>query len=1193
MANDTSGIMALPAMDQQQGPGPAAQGPEAQMVFDSMRQNLSPKEISDELLSAGAQADPQAVAEFRAELEELDVPPEILDLINQLVDEALANPENYEQIRQKYLAQGVSEDMLPEQFEPEFFAALNIAVDQLRGEPAGPQAFAKGGIAELKPVAQAIASYGRNGDTMLAHITPAEARMLRQRGGSGTINPVTGLPEFANIFSKIASAGKKFLRSTAGRMITTIALGALLGPAAAAAMGVGAGTAAGVAISGFVGSAGSTLLAGGSARDALKAGATSALLAGAGAALFTDMPLTGKATMTPGEAFQTQVGRAANVFEPPTTVTFPEGGGPTLPSAPELPTQATLPGSSVAETYPVRAGEPMYNLLPDSMGNAPAAMPGQAPATSNVAPQYRLSGQLDLGPGTRPPAQTIGREILAPEVGKTIPVPTAAPSTTAVPSVITVPPPVAVSPAQSALSGGTALDAQVAARSTVPTVSGSIKTIGEGLGLGQGPASWETLKQGVSDLFMPQGASQEAIRSKAIELQRSVAAQGGNIPYADAVKEVSKTMVPTALRSYGPMAAAGLGIMGLAGGFRSQPATESPLAALFGSGPGSANYLLASNPSQYFIQYLPGVGYVSGRPRFAEGGIVDVPAFAEGGKTLSTDEKMRLANALQYAQQNGTYAFFNGLVESMGVTEQDLLNNFPAISAANIAEARNRGALVPATETKRTASSSNSLSDARDINTRTQTDGGTGVSNTSTTSTSTASTAAAGKTLTDPQKYALADVLVEAQRTGNYAPFNAELQRLGLTQSDLLANFPNINLTGIQEHTGRGVVAPMYQGDVATGVRGLTEGQRTDLGNVFLKAQETGDYGEFNRLLGLYRLQPADLVKLYPNLSLQKIQQFQQEKPEAVSFPAPRVDQVFGVGTPAVTQVEVPSATLRTGQRPMDSRSEAIRQYLGGVGPGAKIESIVSAMDRADISPEQVADVMGMGYAPVQAQYFKAKNAMILGGYDVDPATGRRIPVAPAGGIAALPAAPQAQPYSGIMSGMMPLTPEQKNMLGSTLVYGQQSGNFTPFNQTAAMYGATQPDVLYNFPAVNPQGIQEAVGRGAQLPGGITAPTVPAVMQRAPVEFMPPKPAPAPEVPPTLMNMGGIAALGGGGYPRRTGQIDGPGTETSDSIPAMLSDGEFVMTARAVRGAGNGDRRAGAKKMYALMHRLEKNAARG
>ena len=47
---------------------------------------------------------------------------------------------------------------------------------------------------------------------------------------------------------------------------------------------------------------------------------------------------------------------------------------------------------------------------------------------------------------------------------------------------------------------------------------------------------------------------------------------------------------------------------------------------------------------------------------------------------------------------------------------------------------------------------------------------------------------------------------------------------------------------------------------------------------------------------------------------------------------------------------------------------------------------------------------------------------------------------------------------------------------------------------------------------------------------------------------------------------------------RQGGESEGPGTGTSDDIPAMLSDGEFVMTAKAVRGAGGGDRREGAKK---------------
>ena len=41
-----------------------------------------------------------------------------------------------------------------------------------------------------------LASKGRYGDTMLAHITPEEAALLKARGGAGTINPQTGLPEF-------------------------------------------------------------------------------------------------------------------------------------------------------------------------------------------------------------------------------------------------------------------------------------------------------------------------------------------------------------------------------------------------------------------------------------------------------------------------------------------------------------------------------------------------------------------------------------------------------------------------------------------------------------------------------------------------------------------------------------------------------------------------------------------------------------------------------------------------------------------------------------------------------------------------------------------------------------------------------------------------------------------------------------
>ena len=56
------------------------------------------------------------------------------------------------------------------------------------------------------------------------------------------------------------------------------------------------------------------------------------------------------------------------------------------------------------------------------------------------------------------------------------------------------------------------------------------------------------------------------------------------------------------------------------------------------------------------------------------------------------------------------------------------------------------------------------------------------------------------------------------------------------------------------------------------------------------------------------------------------------------------------------------------------------------------------------------------------------------------------------------------------------------------------------------------------------------------------------------------------------------------------GEVNGPGTGTSDSVPARLSDGEFILTAKAVRGAGGGDRDLGAARMYDMMSELERVA---
>ena len=49
---------------------------------------------------------------------------------------------------------------------------------------------------DLPALAKIIQSKGKKGDTILAHINPREAALLKRRGGSGTINPETGLPQF-------------------------------------------------------------------------------------------------------------------------------------------------------------------------------------------------------------------------------------------------------------------------------------------------------------------------------------------------------------------------------------------------------------------------------------------------------------------------------------------------------------------------------------------------------------------------------------------------------------------------------------------------------------------------------------------------------------------------------------------------------------------------------------------------------------------------------------------------------------------------------------------------------------------------------------------------------------------------------------------------------------------------------------
>ena len=85
---------------------------------------------------------------------------------------------------------------------------------------------------------------GRNGDTILAHINPIEAIMLKKAGGSGTINPKTGLLEFG-----LFSNPKKWFKSVVGPAAGMV-LGNMILPGIGGVVGGALGGAAGSKIRG-------------------------------------------------------------------------------------------------------------------------------------------------------------------------------------------------------------------------------------------------------------------------------------------------------------------------------------------------------------------------------------------------------------------------------------------------------------------------------------------------------------------------------------------------------------------------------------------------------------------------------------------------------------------------------------------------------------------------------------------------------------------------------------------------------------------------------------------------------------------------------------------------------------------------------------------------------------------------------
>lgn len=146
----------------------------------------------------------RAVDEMQAKLSQMNVMPEDIQQMIGMLEAVLQDPSKYVEVRQAAIADGMLDpSQAPEQFDPAFvasvLAALYELLDRMQGAPQGmPQGamqegFARGGLAQA---ARQLQAAGRGGDSMLAHINPKEAEVLRRMGGSGTVNPNTGLREY-------------------------------------------------------------------------------------------------------------------------------------------------------------------------------------------------------------------------------------------------------------------------------------------------------------------------------------------------------------------------------------------------------------------------------------------------------------------------------------------------------------------------------------------------------------------------------------------------------------------------------------------------------------------------------------------------------------------------------------------------------------------------------------------------------------------------------------------------------------------------------------------------------------------------------------------------------------------------------------------------------------------------------------
>ena len=190
----------------------------------------------------------QGVDAMEAQLQRTPIVPEDMDEAVKLLEYVIQNPDKYKAIRDAAIKDGlIDESTFPPEYDQTVVVSLLIAMYGLQ-DRLKQRGFSRGG---LSVAGRRLMTGGQGGDTMLAHINPREAEVLRRMGGQGSINPNTGLREYKGL-KKILGAVLPIALSIFAPGIGT-AISGFLAPMFGAASGIAGGALMGAASSKLTG----------------------------------------------------------------------------------------------------------------------------------------------------------------------------------------------------------------------------------------------------------------------------------------------------------------------------------------------------------------------------------------------------------------------------------------------------------------------------------------------------------------------------------------------------------------------------------------------------------------------------------------------------------------------------------------------------------------------------------------------------------------------------------------------------------------------------------------------------------------------------------------------------------------------------------------------------------------------------